>query len=552
MLQLHDMPCRVSPKRDAWEQMKRMGYFRDGRIENPDLSWITDYYKNKPVFVIGSSPALQNMIDEGFDFSLLDNSITIGVNHIIELYDKLSMFVFLDQRFMEKTTYNLKNYKGKIFCRNNTNLFLGDLEAEIYRFMALRTGSTNITNNLNNGIYCDIQSGLCALHIAIVSGANPIYLIGTDTGGTKKEFHIKNYTSEAKTHNTVYTNDIKRNLVYAPFLGYANRIINLDTKGVITHFKKQNWKEIIKKDEKITEIKRIPTVCQVSRFENMTTWNEISRQVFTLTTGNHIRANIINKQLPKADIYILDCVINGANEFINFQKPKGSKVISIVHSSSKCFPALCSDKVIVLSEAERRRLLGRSIDSIVIPCSIDLNNYKYSVDYSKKTYGRITRFTTGKIHPRFYEIVDIIKNKYNDSQCIMITKTGNKIPNINYIENVENDNNDDKAKALSEISVFADYHNTFLETFSLSLLEGMASGCCVVLYSITPQASMLEVLGGSGIVCNSEKEFIDNLIKILPDTEAKKEYGLRARARAREFSVEKMTNSYNKIIEELL
>lgn len=547
MLQLHDMPARISPKRDAWKQLKDIGYFRDGRVENPDLSWVSDYWKNQPAFIIGSSPALQNMINEGFTLDMLDGKNVIGVNHIIEKYDRFPIHLFLDQRFIEKTKYDIKKYKGKIFCRNNVNLFSGDVPGEVYRFHASRPNE-QITDNLNNGVYCDLQSGLCALHLAIVAGANPIYLIGMDTGGSKA-LHFDGYPNNK---NTIYSDNAKRNRVMFPFSKYKDRIINLDTKGVLSYFKKQNWKEVFKPDNKIKDIKQNAVICQVSKFDNMTTWNEISRQIYSLTSGNHIRINIENKKLPKADIYVLDCVINGANEFINFQKPAGSKVISVVHSTSKCFPAVCSDKVVVLSESEKKRMLMNGFNAEVIPCSIDLENYKYPVDYSKKTYGRITRFSTGKVHSRFNDVVNFVKGKYPDSQCIMITKTGNKNPNIEYIESVENDNNDAKAQTLSKLTLFADYHNTFIETFSLSLLEGMAAGLPIILYSIAPQASMIEVMGGCGIVCSTEKEFTEAILTMLPDAEKKKEFGLRSRTRAKEFSVKKMIDRYNNLFAEVL
>jgi glycosyltransferase involved in cell wall biosynthesis len=223
-----------------------------------------------------------------------------------------------------------------------------------------------------------------------------------------------------------------------------------------------------------------------------------------------------------------------------------------VHSTGSCFPAVCSDKVVVLSTAEKNRMKIHGKDSIIIPCAIDLNYYNNEIDYSKKTYGRITRYSPGKVHHRYNNVVDYIKSVYPDSQSYMITKTGLKNPNIEYIETIESKDNEGKAKELSKMSMFTDYHGIFIETFSISLLEGMAAGMCIVLYSIAPQASMIEVLGNSGVVCNTEKMFMDTIIKYLPDRDFKKEYGLKARARAKEFSIEKMVASYNKLFQEVL
>lgn len=293
-------------------------------------------------------------------------------------------------------------------------------------------------------------------------------------------------------------------------------------------------------------------ICHVSRMSDMNEWNEISRQIYNYSDGYHIHSNISDLKQPKADIYMLDCIINGAKEFVNFQKPEGSKVISIVHSTGRCFPAACSDRIITLTEADQKRMLTARVQSKVIPCAIDMKYYNNPIDYSRKTYGRITRYSNGKVHPNFNNVVNTVKSIYPDSECILITKPGDRSPNIRYIEDVKSGDNERKAKELSGMTIYADYHNTFIETFSLGLLEAMASGLCIVLYSIAPQKAMEEVLGGCGIVCRSEKEFLETIIKLLPDAPAKKSWGMKAKERARHFSIDRMIGEYNKIYQELL
>lgn len=554
VLQLHNIPSKMlSRKEDAWETMRKMGYFRDFKtIELGDLSWVIDYWKDQPAYVIGTSPALRNMMDEGFDFSMLDNYNTIGCNHLIERWDKMKFFLFLDQHFLDSTSYNIKNYQGKLFCRNNVNLFSGDLPYPFYRFIAKRPHES-VDNDITKGLFCDMLSGTCCLHLAILSGANPIYLLGMDSGGSTKIHYEDNYKGEFKI-NSHYINPVKKNNLFSHFEKYADRIINVDQKGNLKYFKKIHWKDmnILSNTTTVTNIKQNVTICHITRFSSPDQWNEVSRQIFSMTEGKHIYANITAVQKPKADIYLLDCIINGAKDFINFQKPSGSKVISIVHSSGKCFPAVCSDRVIVLSNAEQRRMKALNVNSIVIPCAIDLSYYNNEIDYTKKTYGRITRYSNCKVHPRYNEVVNYIKKIYPDSKSYMITKTGLKNPNIEYVETIESKDNVGKAKELSKMSMFVDYHGTFLETFSISLLEGMAAGCCVVLYSIVPQASMIEVIGNSGIICNDEKTFIDTIIQLLPDTDRKKEYGQKAKIRARDFSIEKLVKAYNELFQEVL
>ncbi len=549
-----DRPIRISAKNEVdnnWQVLRMQGFIRDSKldIELADLSWVNNCWKDQPCYVIGASPALKNMIEEGFNFNMLKGKHTIACNHVIEDFEP-EWFLFLDQEFLEKTKYDLKKYKGKLFVRNTCNIFKSDLPYKFFRFMTRNTNGC-VDYQLNNGIYNNTQSGLCCLHLAVVSGANPIYLIGLDTGGGGV-YYKKDYSGIRSTVHTIYKNPIKRNKIYEPFSKWKDRIVNLDTKGVLKWFIKEDWKEIfqIPEKEKI-EIKQEPIICHVSRFRDRSILNEVSRQVMG-TIGKHITSHIMDEKQPKADIYILDCIINSHNAFINFQKPKGSKVISIVHSTTPCFPALSSDKIVVLSKMEQERMTKYGFKSILIPCAIDLKFYNNEIDYTKKTYGRILRYTSGKMNIRFFPIVNEIKSKYPDSECILITKPQLKYPNVEYIENIGNGDNIEKAKQLQRITMFTQYHAGYIETFSISLLEAMGAGLCIVMYCPTPQPAMMEVLGNTGIICNNEEEFKNTIIKYLPDAQYKKEWGLKARERAKIFSVEKMIEKYNEIIKELL
>jgi glycosyltransferase involved in cell wall biosynthesis len=540
----------------VWKQLVNMGNLYQNNLYNK-TNWndIIDCWKNEPCFIVGGSYTAND-----FDMNKLNGFHSIGINHRVEEYSNFEWLIFLDDEFIQKTSYDISKFNGKIFAGNRVRFI--DLP-NVYRFLP-KASNDNVDLNPNNGLYCRSLTGLCALNLALIAGANPIYLIGCDNDKEiirdGESFHVNNYTGNLKT-NTKYQKYLNANKMYSHYKNYTDRVVNVCPNGQIPHFKKIDFQEldnvlktVENKKEKI-EINRDPVICHVTKLRDMNKLNEVTRQIYNLTTGRHIQSNISDLIQPKADIYLLECLINGANEFLNFQKPKGSKVISLIHSSGKCLPAVCSDRVVTLSQAEHLRVKQNRFDSVVIPCSIDIEKFNKNIDYSKQTYGRITRFSHGKVNPRWNNIVCHIKTVYPDSQSIMISanvEAKYKSKDIHYIENISNNEMDKKVEALSNLTMFTNMHGMFIETFSLALLEGMASGLCVVLYSPVYQGAMIELIGNAGIVCNSEKDFIDTIIRLLPDAEIKKVWGLKAKNRAKEFSVNRMVESYNKLFNGVL
>lgn len=539
---------------NTWNRLGAMGNIAYGNEAYlGPFEGIKDCWKGQPAFVVGASACLK-----GFDLTKLNGLHTIGCNHMIEYYDGFEWFIFLDDKFLQITTYDLNNFKGKIFAGNKTRILPG---INAVRFKT-RGKETPFDFQIENGLFNMFQTGLCATHLALIAGADPIYLlgIGNDSQNTLENNHYdENYNGEIKTEN-YFKKYVGAHRYFNYFKDYADRITLVSNESDIKTFPIISINEFEKKLETIkennpvitnkVEIKQDPIICHVHKLRNQDSWNEVSRQIYSLTEGRHIQSSVDDLVQPKADIYLLECLINGSKEYINFQKPKGSKVISLIHSSGKCLPAVCSDKVVTLTNFDNQRIKNR-FNSVVIPCSIDVDQFK-DPDYSKLTYGRITRFSPGKVHPGFINVVNQIKEQLPDSQCILITKTNIKNNNIQYVENVESNDTESKINALNNLTIFADMHNTFVETFSLCLLEGMAAGLCMVLYSPINQGAMIEVLGGSGIICDSPEEFKQTIIKLLPDKEAKKEYGQKAKNRARFYSIDKMIKSYNELFKAVL
>lgn len=551
-----------------WQNLDNIGRFMvDMKIrlgnKKGNFNGIANAWKNEPCFVVGASKNLS-----GFDLNKLEGYHSVGINHMIEHYDGFEWFIFLDNRFLKRTTYNIEGFKGKIFSSNKCMLLPDHLDW--YRFKT-KPFQSEVELDINRGLFNGALTGLCALNLALISGANPIYLLGCDTIPVNEgeSYHYNGeYNGEINTQQKwrKYAGSMR---YYEKFKNWKNKIINVG-EGMIPTFKRISLKNFdenilpnIKKTRKIKpegnnidigEIKgRQPVICHMITMPKMIQMGDISRQVFTKTLGKHIFCKIDDNP-PPADLYILECFINKSEKYVNFNKPKNSKVISIIHSSSKCLPAKCSDRVISLTYGWQKVLLNKGIKSIVIPAGININLYNKKIDYSKKNFGRITRWSNGKVHPNWNKLMINILDLYKDSKAFIISNNARKIEHkrVNYIEGIKINEIKKKVDVLSSFCVFADMHNTFQETFSLCLLEHMASGHACILFSVAPQPSMMEILDDCGIICFNENDFKNKLVKLLIDTEWKKELGEKAKIKAKMYSIDRMIESYNIMFKNLL
>jgi hypothetical protein len=536
-------------KSSLWENLENMGRFNAYNvIELGPFEGIDNVWKDQPCFVVGAGRSLR-----GFDFSQLDGLNTIGINHVIEDYDRFKWFMFLDDRFLMRTTYDIKNYTGKIFASSKCRMLP---QNDCVRFKP-KTSNRAVSTKIENGLWNNRMTGIAALNLAIITGANPIYLLGFDCGtGEGSDYHYKkDYTAADQTEERreKYVNSAR---FFDKFEPWKDRIINCSLESNITTFKKMPFKKIklkpapIKK-EKI-EISRDPVICHVGTMQNIDQMGTISRTVYNETIGKHIYTNIESDKIPNADIYLLECFINGAKRYEEFKAQNNGKIISLIHSSSSCRPSIYSDQVVNISYTWKGIWQSRGIDSRMIYAGIDTKLYDCKKDYTKKTFGRITRYSRGKVHPEWNNIIGRVLDKYKDSRCYMISNNYPEInqKRLNIIRDIKINEEERKAKYLAKINLFADAHNTFKETFSLCLLEAMASGCAIVL--LRGQNAMEEILGNSGYICTTIKEFEDTIIKLLPDSEKMRELGLLAKSRAKDFETKTMIKKWNQLFKDML
>ena len=195
---------------------------------------VNNVWENETCFLIGCGKSIEPIFNQvGLDW--LHGKHSIGMNHIIEDYNKFEWFCFLDQAFLEKTSYDIKKYKGKIFARNTTKL---KHEGNINIF---HTTSRKPTSRIEDGLYHPHLTGLIALSLAIISGANTIYLLGYGNGidFSQENYHYKpNYTGEERSGSVFTKMTNAAALYYKSYESFKDRIIHVTDGTDIPVFNK--------------------------------------------------------------------------------------------------------------------------------------------------------------------------------------------------------------------------------------------------------------------------------------------------------------------------
>jgi glycosyltransferase involved in cell wall biosynthesis len=255
---------------------------------------------------------------------------------------------------------------------------------------------------------------------------------------------------------------------------------------------------------------------------------------------------------PPADIYILHCFSKHNEQFTNWQKPKGAKVISIIHSDKNCFPASCSDKVIFLTSKHREKYKTTVPDekAFVINGGIDTFYFNDPMkDYKKIVIGRICRSVPGKFHPRYFELCAKMKAKYG-AEIKIITPDPDKIgrPAGVQFESVPMADREAKRKALSEITIGLWANDDFVDVFPLEVLELESMGIPVVAWMKNQEAAREMFPGLAYDSWEQIEACVDELCK---SESMRKEQGRISREKAVKYDKRKMVQLYNKIMEVL-
>jgi hypothetical protein len=266
----------------------------------------------------------------------------------------------------------------------------------------------------------------------------------------------------------------------------------------------------------------------------------ITRMIIERAIGDHVYVQV-GEEIPPADIYILECFKKEYEYFRDF-KAKG-KVISLVHSTPPCEPAIHSDVVVCLSHASAR---GR--DAIVIPGGLGVWPHRDHGTF----FGCILRNADGKFHPNWNSSMGRILTAIEKTELYVITNklTGLWLGDrINYVTTVVISDDDQKLSHLSKLAVAVFMHGAFEETFCMSVLECMNAGLPIVyLY----QPALFEVAGEDQLCCDSADEVVRKTIGLLLDSRKAKALGSLAKYRAnRLFTDVRMIAAWDELLASL-
>jgi hypothetical protein len=149
---------------------------------------LDNFYRGKPIFVLGTGPSLRN-----FDFARLNGQITVGVNRVIEHYHPTVMH-FIDTTAHVTFATALEAYEGMIIAgpgaapkhRPGKTFEINPggvpLEPRAESVAALRAAqeTTVVGRSFGEAPLFGDGGGCTALHVAILLGGDPIYLLGYD------------------------------------------------------------------------------------------------------------------------------------------------------------------------------------------------------------------------------------------------------------------------------------------------------------------------------------------------------------------------------------
>lgn len=196
----------------------------------PNNSW-----KGQRCFIIGGGESLK-----GFDFSILRNELTIGINRA---YEKIDCTINYS---MDHDYYNWiitgkmgPEAKKKLDDFNGIPVWLDGAGYDYPDgvFIVHKSHNLDFSDSLKKGISGGSNSGLGALNLAVCLGANPIYLLGFDmkTNGTKQTWWHSGYPEKQK--DKVYRSFVASFNHIAPEVEKRGiQVVNLNLKSGLKCF----------------------------------------------------------------------------------------------------------------------------------------------------------------------------------------------------------------------------------------------------------------------------------------------------------------------------
>jgi hypothetical protein len=210
-------------------------------------SWI-----NQKCFIIAGGESLA-----GFDFNVLNEYNTIGINRTFQYYPKLKINYSMDSDFYNAVLDGRYDVEGKPKVKDawvkfaGSRVFLSPMELKKYGdevFLIKRIHRPSISRDINQGIFGGANSAVGALMLSIVLGSNPIYLLGYDMKvSTKSHWHdgypnrnLKDFANKL----TSYRDEINRLVSLINELGVD--IYNLNPDSALRCFPFADLNKVLK------------------------------------------------------------------------------------------------------------------------------------------------------------------------------------------------------------------------------------------------------------------------------------------------------------------
>ena len=188
-------------------------------------------WKGSRCFIIGGGESLK-----GFDFSLLKDEVTMGINKAFTVYSNFTINYSMDSTLydlMKSGTYDKPNEPrlwDKWVSFTRVRVFLTPMEIkqfgpEVHLVRKVISPSFN-RQDLDNGIWGGKNSGMGAISLAIALGSTEIYLLGYDC----KAKSTTHWHSGYEPNRDVAIFDKKLHEYKAELEGVAHQIAALGVK----------------------------------------------------------------------------------------------------------------------------------------------------------------------------------------------------------------------------------------------------------------------------------------------------------------------------------
>jgi hypothetical protein len=205
----------------------------------PDGSW-----QSKRCFIVGGGPSLK-----GFDFERLRGERVIAINKAFLDVPFADVMFAMDRPLLDLITAGKlgENYQQAFEDFSGMKLWL-DLSGYTYPtgiYSVHAAGEIGWTNSLNDGLYHGQNSGYGALNLAIVLGADPIYLLGYDMAkgpGGEKHYHDGYPSGTNPEALNIFLKAFEAGAKMLP--GGGPRIVNLNPNSALRCFPSGNIADV--------------------------------------------------------------------------------------------------------------------------------------------------------------------------------------------------------------------------------------------------------------------------------------------------------------------